>query len=163
MNNKKIVIRPFSSKRGIGSLYICTLIATVTLVTSITIMTLTANYKMLFLFIIISLVLLIPGIILFFIFPRVKIVFDPLQRNVTVKSNKTQDKIILFTDLQPFRIYEVLRGYAHQYYCNNASFGEYSDLFFSSLPKKILKKAKQLQKLTGAMLINYDGDRVQPE
>jgi len=163
MGNKPIIIRPFGSKKGIWSLFTLLLIAIVTFTPAIVIMKLINNYRMLPLFCILSGVFIVLGIILFLIFPRVKLVFDPLQGNVTVKSNKSADQVIPFSSLEQFRIYEVLRGYAHQYYCMNGAFGEFSDLFFGTLHKGVLKKAKNLVKLTGGTLIDYDGKIVHPE
>jgi hypothetical protein len=157
MGNKQIVIRPFGSKKGIISLLILLLIAVVTFMIAMVIMILINNYRMLPVFSVISGVFIVLGIVLFYIFPRVKLVFDPLQRNVTVKSNKLNDQVIPFISLEPFRIYEVLRGYAHQYYCMNGAFGQFSDLFFGTFHNRVLKKAKDLVKLTGGTLIDYDG------
>jgi hypothetical protein len=163
MGNKPVVIRPFGSKKGIISLFILLLIAAITFTAALVMMILIDHYRMFPFFCIISGIFIILGVVLFLIFPRVKLVFDPLPGNVTVKSNKSNDQVIPFGSLEPFRIYEVLRGYAHQYYCRNGTFGEFSDLFFGTLHKGVLKKAKKLVKLTGGTLIDYDGKIIHPE
>jgi hypothetical protein len=160
VRNRPVVIRPFGSKRGIISLLVLLLVAVATLATAVVIMVLIHDYRMLPLFCAISGVFIVLGGVLFCLFPRVKLVFEPLQGNVTVKSKKLADQVIPFGSLEPFQIYEVLRGYAHQYYCKNGTFGQFSDLFFGTLHKGVLKKAKKLARLTGGVLFDYDGKSV---
>ncbi len=157
METTKIVIRPFASKKGSMSLFFCSLIGIVVLIPAIVISILIDNYKMIPFFCILSVVFIALGIVLFLVFPRVKIVFDLNSKNVVITSNKAPKQIISFDKLQPFQVYEVIRGYAHQYYCRNISFGDYSDLFFSARHVKTLKKAKKLHQLTGIGLIDIDG------
>jgi len=101
-----------------------------------------------------SVITIILGIILYFVFPRAKIIFDSSRKEAIIKTGMNADTAIPFSSLQPFQIYEILRGYAHQYYCRNTSFGEFSDLFFSSSHGKTLKKAQKLASLTGATLVD---------
>jgi hypothetical protein len=160
VGNRPVVIRPFGSKRGIVSLLVLLLIAVVTFVAALVIMVLIDDYRMLPLFCAVPGLFIVLGGILFCIFPRVKLLFDPLQGNVTVKAKKQADQVIPFGSLEPFQIYEVLRGYAHQYYCMNGSFGQFSDLFFGALHKGVLKKATKLARLTGGVLLDYDGNSI---
>jgi hypothetical protein len=163
MESTKIVIKPFASKKGSMSLFFCSLIGIVLFGIALFITTMIDNYEMLPLFGIISSVFIVLGIVLFLIFPRVKIVFDSMSKNVTLSSNKSQDQVIPFSQLQTFQIYEVIHGYSHQYYCKNNSFGKYSDLFFSARHGKTLKKTKKLLMLTGGTLIDIDGKLVNVE
>jgi hypothetical protein len=160
MGNRPIVVRPFGSKRGIVSLLVLLSIAVVTFVLALVIMVLVDDYRMLPIFCAIAGVFVVLGGVLFCIFPRVKLVFDPLRGEVIVKSTKQTDQVIPFGSLEPFRIYEVLRGYAHQYYCMNGSFGQFSDLFFGALHKGVLRKATKLARLTGGVLLDYDGSSI---
>lgn len=161
-NNTTMIIRPFSSKKGLIILFICLLIG----------LFFTAIVGFLFIFTpdgdptaqtlmtimgTMSAITIILGIILYLVFPRAKIIFDSSRKTVTVKTNSNADSIFAFENLQSFQIYEIIRGYAHQYYCKNASFGNFSDLFFSSSHKKTLQRARKLSALTGAALIDYDG------
>jgi hypothetical protein len=163
MENTKIAIRPFASKKGSVSFFICSLVGIVLFIIAFFITTMINNYEMLPLFGILSSVFIILGIVLFLLFPRVKIVFDSVSQNVTISSNKLPDQVIPFSELQPFQIYTVIRGYSYQYYCRNMSFGDNSDLFFSARHGKTLKKAKKLIMLTGGALLDYDGKRINPE
>jgi hypothetical protein len=97
------------------------------------------------------------GVMLFLVFPRVKIVFDPSRREVFIQKGSANRVVVGFGELQPFQIYETIRGYAHQYHCRNASLGEYSDLFFSASHRTTVKKARRLATMTAVALIDCDG------
>lgn len=163
METTKIVIRPFASKKGSMSLFFCSLIGMVVLIFAVFLTLLTGEKEILLIMGIMAAVFILLGVILFLIFPRVKIVFDAISQNATIHSNKSPQKVVPFYSLQPFQIYEVLRGYSHQYYCRNMSFGDYSDLFFSARHVSTLKKAKKLNKLTGGTLIDINGRNIQAE
>ena len=159
---KNIVIRPFSSKRGIVVLLVCTSIALLFAALSIFIIVIApagdAKARVLIMVLgIVSAIVLITGIILYFIFPRVKIIFDASRQEVIIKTGSNSYMVIPFTSLKPFQICEILRGYAHQYYCRNSSFGDFSDLFFSAYHERAIKKGKKLAALTGAELIDFNG------
>ncbi len=157
MKTTILIIKPFASKTG-SSLFLMFVIAGVLVFAgALIITTLINDYSMLLIFGGLSAVLLGAGEMFYILLPRVKIAFDSTTRIATVKSSKEPTQQIPFDQLQPFQIYEVIRGYAHQYYCRNASFGKYSDLFFSARHTATLKRAKQLQKFTGVDLIDYDG------
>jgi hypothetical protein len=157
MESTKIVIRPFASKKGIMSLFFCSLIGIVIFALTLVISILVKEYQMLLFLGILSAVIIILGIVLYLLFPRVKIIFDVSSQNTIIRSSKSPEQVIPFNQLQPFMIYETIRGYAHQYYCRNNSFGDYSDLFFSARHVSTLKKAKRLAKFTGGTLIGCDG------
>jgi hypothetical protein len=163
MENTKIIIRPFDSKKGIMSLFFCSLIGIVIFALTLVISILVKEYKMLLFLGILSAAIIILGIALYLIFPRVKIIFDALGQNAIIISSKSPEQVIPFNQLQPFIVYEVIRGYAHQYYCRNRSFGSYSDLFFSARHVSTLKKAKKLAKFTGGTIIDCDGNNINPE
>lgn len=157
--SERIVIRPFSSKRGIYMLLGCIVMGLLFIAMAIFIFIVAplndrqgSILKMIML--VMSFVVTIIGITFYFIFPRNKIIFDSSRREVMTRTGRNTVTVIPFNNLQPFQIYHMLRGYAHQYYCCNASFGESSDLFFSSSHGKTLKKAQKLAELTGAALID---------
>lgn len=160
-----MVIRPFSSKRGLLLLLICLIIGMLFAAIVLLIFNIApggdAKARTLMITMGIMSVLSISlGIILYFIFPRVKIVFDSSRKEAITKTGSKPGAVVPFISLQPFQIYEILRGYAHQYYCRNESFEEFSDLFFSSSHGRTLKKAQKLATLTGALLIDFDGKRI---
>jgi len=164
-SRKSIVIRPFSSKKGLSLLIIFLLIGLffASIVLFIYIIAPAGEAKagsLMSITGIMSVTSIIAGITFYFVFPAVKIIFDSSMDEVITKRRGHSDTVIPFSRLQPFRIYEQIRGYAHQYYCCNASFGEYSDLFFTSLHGKTLEKAKRLAALTGAVLIDYNGEEI---
>ncbi len=146
METSKIVIRPFASKKGNMSLFFCSLIGIVVLILAIVLTLLTGEKEILLTMGIMAVVFILLGVVLFLIFPRVKIIFDTSSQNGVIHSNKSAQKVIPFYSLQPFQIYEVLRGYSHQYYCRNQSFGDYSDLFFSARHIRTLKKTKEINR-----------------
>jgi hypothetical protein len=157
-----MVIRPFSSKRGMISLIICSLIgvffaAIVLLIYNIAPGGDPKARVLMMIMGIMSLITIILGIILYVVFPRVKITFDSSRKEALTKTGMNAVTVVPFGSLQPFQIHEILRGYAHQYFCSNASFGEFSDLFFSASHGRTVKKAQKLAALTGASLIDYDG------
>jgi hypothetical protein len=157
-----IIIRPISSKRGLSVLLFLLLIGLFFAAISFLIFVIApggdAKARIFMKTMgIVSLITIIIGIILYFVFPRVLIIFDSSRKEAIIKSNSNINAVVPFSSLQPFQIYELVRGYAHQYYCRNASFGEFSDLFFSTFHKKTLKKAKELALLTRAGLIDCDG------
>jgi hypothetical protein len=160
-----MVIRPFSSKRGLISLLVFSLIGIFFAAIVLVIYTIAPGGDpkarvLMIIMGIMSVITIIPGIILYFVFPRVKITFDSIRKEAITKAGMNAATVVSFGGLQPFQIHEILRGYAHQYYCSNASFGEFSDLFFSSSHERTLKKAQKLAALTGASLIDYDGNVV---
>jgi hypothetical protein len=162
---RSIVIRPFSTKRGLSILMYCSLIglffAAMTLFVSIIAPAGDAQAGSLITILgIVSSVTVVTGAVFFFVFPRVKIVFDSSRKEaVIVKagSSTSTRTAVSFSSLQPFHIYELVPGHAHQFFCSNASFGEFSDLFFSAYHSRTLKKALKLTALTGASLIDCDG------
>jgi hypothetical protein len=161
-----MVIRPVSSKRGLISLLICSLIGFffAAIILLIFIIAPGGDPKAHTLMIVMGIgsgFMIILGIILYLVFPKVKIVFDSSRKEVITKTGKNTDMVVPFSSLQPFQIYHLLRGYAHQYYCSNTSFGEFSDLFFSAYHGRALEKAKKLAELTGAILIDHDGKRIE--
>jgi hypothetical protein len=105
-------------------------------------------------------IMIILGAILYFAFPRVRIIFDPSRKEAMIKGAKPGGAIP-FGSLQPFRVYELVPGHAHQYFCSNASFGEYADLFFSASLGRTLKRARRLAALTGAGLVDREGRRLE--
>jgi len=96
-----------------------------------------------------SAVVLSLGIVLYFVFPRVKIVFDPAREMALIKSGKKEDRAVPFHAIRPFTITEIARGYARQYMLSSPSFGEYSDLFCSAFRSRCEKKAKRILAVTG--------------
>jgi len=163
--NSSMVVRPISSKRGLLSLLFCSLFGLFLAAAVLFIFTIAPAgdakaRAMMTVMGIGSGFMIILGIILYIVFPRVKFIFNSSRKEAIIKKGRNADTIVPFSGLQPFQIYHLLRGYAHQYYCRNASFGEYSDLFFSAYHGMTLKKAKKLAALTGAALIDYDGNVV---
>lgn len=162
MGKTKITIHPVNSQISRFFLIFCSIggiaIFTVTLVISILI----NKYNLMVLFSIISAAFLILGIILYMTLQRAKIVFDSKTQMAILTSNKFPQQIIPFSELQTFQIYELLRGYAHQFYCRNGSFGNYSDLFLSAHHSKAFKKAKRLINLTGGSIVDCDGTLINP-
>lgn len=164
-SKKSIVIRPFSSKKGLSLLIIFSsiglLFAAIVLFVYIIAPAGDAKAGSLMSIIgIMSVTSIIAGITFYFVFPAVKIIFDSSMDEVITKRRGHSDKVIPFSSLQPFSIYEQVRGYAHQYYCRNGSFGDYSDLFFSSSNRKTVEKAKRLAALTGAPLVDFEGNNL---
>jgi hypothetical protein len=160
-----MVIRPFSSKRGLFSLLICSLIgfffaAIVLLIFIIAPGGDAKAHALMMIMGIMSLITVVLGIILYFVFPRVKIIFDTSRKEAITKTGTNAETVVPFSRLEPFQIHEILRGYAHQYFCRNESFGEFTDLFFSSSHGRTLQKAQKLAALTGAALIDYNGNVV---
>lgn len=162
---KSMVIRPFSSKRGFNLLIICMIAgfgfaAIALFISNIAPAGDPAAHRLIIVMIIMSVISETAGVVFFLVFPRVKILFDPERNEVIIKVSGKGMSAIPFSALQPFRIYEVLWGYAHQYYCRNASFGDYSDLFFSSTREKTVKRAQKIASLTKASLFDYDGREI---
>jgi hypothetical protein len=165
ISKAKITIRPFVTQKGRKSLLYCTTIGVLFLAFGIFISTIapsndkTAN-SMKLVFGIISVIIFILGFILYLIFPKTIITFDKNKREASIKNGKNNNVILAFSSLQPFEINEILRGYSHQYFCSNKSFGIYSDLFFGSNSKIILRRAKELVNITESSLYNYDGKKI---
>lgn len=160
-----LVIRPCSSKRGLSLLLIFVLISLFFMALSFFIFHIapaddSKAHTLIMIMRIISVIIIIPGIILYFVFPRVKIIFDSSRKEAVIKNGMSNRTIIPFSSLEPFQVYHLLRGYAHQYYCRNGSFGEFDDLFFSTFHGKTLKNGKRLAALTGVPLIDYNGEEV---
>jgi len=160
-----MIIRPFSSQKGFKSLTICSLIGCLFAVIDLAIFLIAPSddpkaHAMTIAFGIASVLTITLGIILYFVFPRVKIFFDASSQAAIIQTSANADTVIPFSRLQPFQLYEKYFGYAPQYYCRNVAFGEFSDLFFSIFHSTTLKKAQKLAALTGAPLIDYDRKRV---
>jgi hypothetical protein len=163
--HNRTVIRPFSSKRGLASLLICSLVGL--FFAGITVFVLIVAPggdaeagALVSIMGILSVITIVLGIILYLVFPRVRIVFDTSRKEAIIKRSRGADTAVPFDRLEPFQISEILRGYAHQYYCRNGSFGEYADLFFGASHRKILERGRKLAALTNRTLIDFDGTRV---
>jgi hypothetical protein len=165
LKRTQIAIRPFVTQKGKKSLLYCIMIGVFFLAFGIFISAIapsndkTAN-SMKFLFGIIALIIFVLGFVLYLIFPKTTITFDNIKKEATIKNGRNNVLILAFSSLQPFVINEILRGYSHQYFCYNKSFGDYSDLFFSSNCKMVIRRAKELANITESSLYNYDGKKI---
>jgi hypothetical protein len=165
LKTTRIIIRPFVTQKGRKSLLYCIMIGVLFLAFGVFISVIApSNDKtaksMKFLFGIIALIVFILGFILYLLFPKTIITFDNIKKEATIKNGRNNVVILAFNSLQPFVINEILRGYSHQYFCCNKSFGDYSDLFFSSNCKMVIRRAKELVNITESSLYNYDGSKI---
>jgi hypothetical protein len=164
-NSNNITLRPFSSQKGFKSLITCALISLLFAVITLFVSVIAPDAErkaniMVMAFGIVSILMIALGIILYFIFPRVTIIFDAAHQTAIIKTAANTESVIPFNSLQPFQIYERYFGYAPQYYCRNASFGKFSDLYSSTFHRKTLKMAQKLAALTCAPLFDCEGKRV---
>ncbi|MCU0848489.1 MAG: hypothetical protein MUD12_11435 [Spirochaetes bacterium] len=148
---KTMTLRPYASQKGTMSLFVCGLTAFFTFALTLALFFITGQKeaKILLFMGVFSAVILSLGIVLYLVFPRVKIIFDPAREMALIKSGKKEDRAVPFHAIRPFMITEIVRGYAHQYMLSNPSFGEYTDLFCSTFRSRCEKKAKRILAVTG--------------
>ena len=154
----RMVIRPLSSRRGTMSLLVCLIIGLVMLGLSLALRwagIMKARELVMMTWITAPIVGL--GLLLYLVFPKARLIFDSRSQTVTIRSYRRPDRSIPFASLQPFLLVEMVRAYAHQYYCRNNSFGEFSDLFFSVFYRRTRRQAERLASLCQSRLIDLDG------
>lgn len=154
-----MVIRPLGSKRGLSALIFLSLIGCFFVLIALFVFIIAPDgdakaRTMMMIFGIMSVITIMLGIILYFVFPRVKIIFNAFRKEAIIKTGSNPNIVIPFSILQPFQVYERYYGHSPRYYCRNGSFGEFSDLFFSTFHGKTQRKAQRLAELTGVTLVD---------